>query len=205
MRRHSADLRTMHGVWHNRRLRLQQSCRRTQLEDVKPPSERRGLPAVPVSPTVGLLRIFQHSHMMFSPGRERRSGRVNCAHTDAVCLCFLSQRCDAKQPYCTACKTSNKKDQCVYEDDAQRNLIQCLVARTRELEERLAFAEQSSHESRPHHGNRVSSPGSAPVLRPSSLAIEAFRAFPVWKPPRTDLPVSALLTSRTTLELYRDL
>ncbi|RDX47331.1 hypothetical protein OH76DRAFT_1405941 [Lentinus brumalis] len=130
----------------------------------------------------------------------------NLLQKGAACLPCRKRkkRCDAKQPYCTACKTSNKKDQCVYEDDAQRNLIQCLVARTRELEERLAFAEQSSHESRPHHGNRVSSPGSAPVLRPSSLAIEAFRAFPVWKPPRTDLPVSALLTSRTTLELYRD-
>ncbi|RDX47328.1 hypothetical protein OH76DRAFT_774894 [Lentinus brumalis] len=122
----------------------------------------------------------------------------------AACLSCRKKkkRCDAKRPYCTACRTSSRKDQCVYEDDAQRNLIQCLVARTRELEERLAFAEQSSHE--PRQGYRASSPGRVPVLQRSSLPTEAFGAFPVWKPPRTDWPVPALLTSRTTLELFRD-
>ncbi|KAI0691962.1 hypothetical protein C8T65DRAFT_670216 [Cerioporus squamosus] len=116
------------------------------------------------------------------------------------------KKCDAKRPYCTACRGSSKQAQCLYEDDAQRNLIQSLVARTRELEERLASAEKSAYLSLPTQIHRASSSHGVPVQQPNSLPAEVFTvgAFPVWKPPRTDLPIPTSSTSHTTLEQLRD-
>ena len=118
----------------------------------------------------------------------------------------MHQKCDAKRPYCTTCDAANKQDQCIYEDDAQRNLIQSLVARTRQLEERLASAEQSPRNSPPTPNHATSSSSGMQVQMPISLPAEAFGAFPVWKPPVTDAPVNPTNPpSRTTLEQYRDL
>ncbi len=96
MRRHSAELRTVYGVWHNSRLRLQQSCSRAQLDDFHPPSERCSLPIVPVSRTFGLLRI-QHLQFTFLLGRKRRSGagEMHAHRRSLLMFSFPEMRCQA--------------------------------------------------------------------------------------------------------------
>ncbi|EPT06015.1 hypothetical protein FOMPIDRAFT_96500 [Fomitopsis schrenkii] len=60
------------------------------------------------------------------------------------------KKCDAKRPHCTTCDVAGKQHACLYEDNVQQYLTDALIARTRELECRLAVYEgQSSHSASP--------------------------------------------------------
>ncbi|TFY67291.1 hypothetical protein EVJ58_g1734 [Rhodofomes roseus] len=59
------------------------------------------------------------------------------------------KKCDAKRPYCTTCEVAGKQQGCLYEDNVQRHLTEALMARTRELETRLAIYEGQSQGSSP--------------------------------------------------------
>ncbi|RPD55328.1 hypothetical protein L226DRAFT_491808 [Lentinus tigrinus ALCF2SS1-7] len=135
------------------------------------------------------------------------SKNSNLLQKGAACLPCRKRKkkCDAKRPFCTTCEAAKKQSQCLYEDDAQRNLIQSLVARTRELEERLASAERSPRSSPPHQGYTTPSPRRVPVQWPGNFATESIGVFPAWEPPVIDVPLpSSCPTSRITLEQYRE-
>ena len=120
----------------------------------------------------------------------------------------MLQKCDAKRPTCSTCKAANKHSQCLYEDDAQRNLIQSLVARTRELEERLASAEQSPRNSPPLQGYSAPTPEGVPVEFPISFSENPYAGlFPAFKPPVLDISSTIVRepSPPNTLEQYRDL
>ncbi|PCH38214.1 hypothetical protein WOLCODRAFT_136105 [Wolfiporia cocos MD-104 SS10] len=51
------------------------------------------------------------------------------------------KKCDARRPFCTTCEIAGKEHECQYEENVQRNLTEALLARTQELEERLAAYE----------------------------------------------------------------
>ncbi|GBE82317.1 hypothetical protein BKA93DRAFT_891062 [Sparassis latifolia] len=57
------------------------------------------------------------------------------------------KRCDAKHPFCTTCKVAGKEYDCQYEDNIERSLTEALIARTRDLEQRLAYFEGQSQAS----------------------------------------------------------
>ncbi|KAI0333053.1 hypothetical protein GY45DRAFT_1368584 [Cubamyces sp. BRFM 1775] len=107
------------------------------------------------------------------------------------------QKCDAKRPYCTTCKTTNRQGHCVYEEDAQRNLIHSLIVRTRELEDKL-----TSSESDPP----------LPVQLPAPFPLtectrqQYLSAVPVWSPPVIEPLVPQLdsLCSQGSLERLRE-
>ncbi|KZT68973.1 hypothetical protein DAEQUDRAFT_765761 [Daedalea quercina L-15889] len=63
------------------------------------------------------------------------------------------KKCDAKRPYCTTCEVAGKQHECLYEENIQRHLTETLIARTRELETRLAVYESQSPS--PETGNTI--------------------------------------------------
>ncbi|KAH9923701.1 uncharacterized protein BXZ73DRAFT_91397 [Epithele typhae] len=106
------------------------------------------------------------------------------------------QKCDAKRPYCSTCKATNKQHQCMYEFDAQKNLIQSLLARTRELEERLASTSRQS----PAESTSSGESGVLAATTSGSSSAEALQH--VWIPPPE--PIDRPMTPRATLQQFRE-
>lgn len=135
---------------------------------------------------------------------EKGMGVTPCSHTP---LTHYLQKCDAKRPSCSTCKASNKEAQCLYEDDAQRTLIQSLVQRTRQLEERLASAEWSPRNSPPLQWSRTPTPD---VVLPAvqflnTLPTDQPGNIPVWEPPAPNTrwsPSFQPAPARTTWEQF---
>ncbi|KAH9890436.1 hypothetical protein C8Q73DRAFT_126240 [Cubamyces lactineus] len=123
----------------------------------------------------------------------------NLLQKGAACLpCRRKKKkCDAKRPHCTTCKTANRQGHCIYEEDAQRNLIHSLIVRTRELEGKLMSSDRDP---------------SPPTQYPTPLPlIECTRhqylaAVPVWSPPVIEPLVPRLdsLCSQDSLERLRE-
>ncbi|KAI0657117.1 hypothetical protein C8Q70DRAFT_1046374 [Cubamyces menziesii] len=107
------------------------------------------------------------------------------------------KKCDAKRPYCTTCKTTNRQGHCVYEEDAQRNLIHSLIVRTRELEDKL-----TSSESEPPL------PAQLPTTFPLTECTrqQYLSVVPVWSPPVIEPLVPQLdsVCSQGSLERLRE-
>ncbi|KAH9934758.1 uncharacterized protein B0H18DRAFT_1114616 [Fomitopsis serialis] len=84
------------------------------------------------------------------------------------------KRCDAKRPYCTTCEVAGKQQECLYEENVQHHLTEALIARTLELENRLAVYEGQSQTSSPEQSGRTSQaddPSSLSVLPSSPLPL----------------------------------
>ncbi|EJF58013.1 hypothetical protein DICSQDRAFT_173382 [Dichomitus squalens LYAD-421 SS1] len=167
-------------------------------------SVRTSAPLLPAT-TAAVQLVLVPNLRIFS----RRARRVFLAgeYPDEDPNSRKKKKCDAKRPTCSTCKAANKHSQCLYEDDAQRNLIQSLVARTRELEERLASAEQSPRNSPPLQGYSAPTPEGLPIHLPTSFPENPYAGlFPAWKPPVLEVLSSnpPELSPRNTLEQYRD-
>ncbi|KAI0648529.1 hypothetical protein C8Q79DRAFT_999844 [Trametes meyenii] len=116
---------------------------------------------VPTSQIYGLPAIIAAA--LRDPVQSRRTFSIRARRV------YL--KCDAKRPHCSTCRISNQQDHCMYEEEAQRNLIQSLIARTRELEERLAASERDH-------------------LSVASISIsQGVRVIPSWNPPVIEPPV----------------
>ncbi|KAI0336461.1 hypothetical protein GY45DRAFT_1342024 [Cubamyces sp. BRFM 1775] len=60
----------------------------------------------------------------------------------AACVpCSLSQKCDARRPFCTTCEVAGKERDCSYDENVERTLTDALILRTHELEQRIAAYE----------------------------------------------------------------
>ena len=107
------------------------------------------------------------------------------------------QKCDAKRP-CSTCKTAHKEEQCLYEENAQRNLIQSLVNHTRQLEARLASIERSTHNTVQPSQRIASTSSSDPASSGVNTGIDGHSTAPAG-----GFPISHTITPQVTLERMR--
>ncbi|OBZ75395.1 hypothetical protein A0H81_04371 [Grifola frondosa] len=119
-----------------------------------------------IAPVCGPCSEADRPDCVYASGKCRQTGKAALLQKGAACRpCRRKKKkCDAKRPCCTTCKAAGKERDCLYEEDAQRNLIEALVVRTRDLERRLAqFEGQSSQE-------QLATPSLASAPIPSSSA-----------------------------------
>ncbi|KAI0341681.1 hypothetical protein BDW22DRAFT_1485146 [Trametopsis cervina] len=81
----------------------------------------------------------QYSEASTRPGNSKDS----LLQKGAACMACRrkKKKCDARRPYCRTCEIAGKLHDCIYEDDTPQSVMESLIARNKELEERVAFLE----------------------------------------------------------------